>query len=220
MNRGSEDKRDPRKHVNTITSREVTSALELRAETTFLLVPLLYHKRKRRKEKKRKRNKYSLKTFSSFPLFFLISDFPPLRKCTTCKGELLNIQIQVDVFLFDKNCLNIRCSLFVLCWMKFFLIVCSNTPKPNQQAIRTLYPLSQLSGLIMIIIIFSVFHCTFLFVNNHLFAQLYDSKYSYLIQIVCIHLYSFKYSYQIQIIYTQLHGFKCSYLIIHNKYMV
>ena len=64
-------KRDPRKQVNMITSREVTSALELRAETTFLLVSLPDHKRKRRKEKKRKRNKYSLKTFSSFPLFFL-----------------------------------------------------------------------------------------------------------------------------------------------------
>ena len=62
-------KGDTRKHVNTIISREVTSALELRAETTSLLVPLPDHKRKRRKEKKRKRNKYSLKIFSSFPLF-------------------------------------------------------------------------------------------------------------------------------------------------------
>ena len=114
VNRVSEDKRDPRKHVNTITSREVTSALELRAKTTSLLVPLPDHKRKRRKEKKRKKNKYSLKTFSSFPLFFLISDFPPLRKFTTCKRELLNIQIQVDALLFYKNCLNFRCSLFVL----------------------------------------------------------------------------------------------------------
>ena len=51
--RVSELKRDPRKHVNTITSREVTSALELRAETTFLLVPLPDHKRKKRKEKKK-----------------------------------------------------------------------------------------------------------------------------------------------------------------------
>ena len=59
-------------------------------------------------------NKYSLKTFSSFPRFFLISDFPPLQKFTICKRGLLNIQIQVDALLFYKNCLNSRCSLFVL----------------------------------------------------------------------------------------------------------
>ena len=59
-------KGDTRKNVDTITRREVTSALELRAKTTSLLVPLPDHKRK---EKKRKRNNYSLKTFSSFPLF-------------------------------------------------------------------------------------------------------------------------------------------------------
>ena len=53
MNRVSEDKRDPTKHIDTVISREVTSALELRAETTFLLVPLPDHKRKRRKEKKK-----------------------------------------------------------------------------------------------------------------------------------------------------------------------
>ena len=53
MNRVSEDKRDPRKHIDALISREVTSALELRAETTFLLVPLPDHKRKRREEKKK-----------------------------------------------------------------------------------------------------------------------------------------------------------------------
>ena len=41
MNQESENKRDPRKHIDTVIKREVTSALELRAETTFLLV-LLY----------------------------------------------------------------------------------------------------------------------------------------------------------------------------------
>ena len=72
-------KGDTRKNVNTITRREVTSALELRAETTSLLVPLPDHKRKKRKEKKRKRNKYSLKTFSSFTLFL------DIWLCTTSK---------------------------------------------------------------------------------------------------------------------------------------
>ena len=85
-------KRDPRKHVNTITSKEVTSALELRAETISLLVPLPDHKRKRRKEKKRKRNKYSLKTFSSFPPLFYIW-LSTTSKLYYCKRELLNIQI-------------------------------------------------------------------------------------------------------------------------------
>ena len=71
MNWVSEDKRDPWKHIDTVIKREVTFALKLRVETTFLLVPLPDHKRKKRKEKKRKgkKNKYSLKTFSSFPLF-------------------------------------------------------------------------------------------------------------------------------------------------------
>ena len=62
-NRISEDKRDPRKHIDTVTKREITPALELRAETTFQLLPLPDHKRKE------KRNKYSFKTFSSFPPF-------------------------------------------------------------------------------------------------------------------------------------------------------
>ena len=53
VNRVSEDKRDPRKHIDTVIKREVMSALELRAETTFLLVPLPDHKRKKRKEKKK-----------------------------------------------------------------------------------------------------------------------------------------------------------------------
>ena len=65
-------KGDTRKNVDTITRREVTSALELRVETTSLIVPLPDQKRKKRKEKKRKRNKYSLKTFSSFTLFLAI----------------------------------------------------------------------------------------------------------------------------------------------------
>ena len=43
VNRGSEDKRDPRKHIDAVIKREVTSTLELRAETTFLLVPLPDH---------------------------------------------------------------------------------------------------------------------------------------------------------------------------------
>ena len=54
MNQVSEDKRDPRKHIDTVISREVTSTFDLRAETTFLLVPLPDHKRKRRKEKKKR----------------------------------------------------------------------------------------------------------------------------------------------------------------------
>ena len=45
-NRDSENKRDQRKHIDTVIKREVTSAVELRAETTFLLVPLPDHKRK------------------------------------------------------------------------------------------------------------------------------------------------------------------------------
>ena len=44
---GSEDKRDPRKHIDTVIKREVTTDLELRAETNFLLVPLPDHKRKK-----------------------------------------------------------------------------------------------------------------------------------------------------------------------------
>ena len=49
----SEDRRDPRKHIDTVISREVMSALKLRAETTFLLVPLSDLKKKRRKKKKK-----------------------------------------------------------------------------------------------------------------------------------------------------------------------
>ena len=50
VNWGSKDKRNPRKHIDTVIKREVTSALELRAETTFLLVPLPDHKKKKRKK--------------------------------------------------------------------------------------------------------------------------------------------------------------------------
>ena len=78
MNRVSEDKRDPRKHIDTVISREVTSALELRAETTFLLVPLPDHKK--REEKKRKRNKYSLKN-----ILLLSPFFPNIQLSTTSK---------------------------------------------------------------------------------------------------------------------------------------
>ena len=106
---------DPRKHLDTVISREVTSALELRAETTFLLVPLPDHKRKKSTLKKH---------FPPFP-FFLTSDFPPLRKFTTSKREFLYIQIQVDALLFYKNCLNFTCSF-----------VCFNTPNPTKKAIH------------------------------------------------------------------------------------
>ena len=37
-------------NIDTAIKREVTSALELSAETTFLLVPLPDHKRKKRKK--------------------------------------------------------------------------------------------------------------------------------------------------------------------------
>ena len=50
VDRGSEDKRDPRRDIDTVIKREVTSALELGAETTFLLVPLPDHKGKKRKQ--------------------------------------------------------------------------------------------------------------------------------------------------------------------------
>ena len=106
-------KGDPRKHVNTITSREVTSALELRAETTSLLIPLLDHKR--RKEKKRKEKGIStLKTFSSFPLFLDIwlSTTSKIYYLQRGTSEHSNPSWR---FCFIKNCLIIRCSLFVLC---------------------------------------------------------------------------------------------------------
>ena len=98
---GSEDKRDPRKHIDTVIKREVTSVLVLRAETTFLLVPLPDHKRMRRKEKKKE--KVLFKNILLLSPFSLISDFTPLQKFTSCKRELLNIQIQVDALLFDKK---------------------------------------------------------------------------------------------------------------------
>ena len=44
-------KRDQRKHIDTVIKREVTSALVLRAETIFLLVPLPDHKRKKKEKK-------------------------------------------------------------------------------------------------------------------------------------------------------------------------
>ena len=43
-----------------------------------------------------------------------------------------------------------------------------------------------------------------LYVYIYIFAQLYDIKYSYLIQIICTQFYVIKYSYLIQIICTQL----------------
>ena len=108
-------KRDPRKHVDTITSREVMSALELRAETTSLLVPLPNHKRrKKKKKKKRKRNKYSLKTFSSFPLFLDIWLSTTSKIYYSQRGTSEHSNPSW-CFLFYKNCLIIRYSLFVLC---------------------------------------------------------------------------------------------------------
>ena len=50
-------------------------------------------------------------------------------------------------------------------------------------------------------------------VYNHLFAQLYDFKYFYLIQMICKELFDIKYSYLIQIICTELFDIKYSYLI-------
>ena len=64
------------------------------------------------------------------------------------------------------------------------------------------------------------FNFTYLFVYNHYFCtQLYDIKYSHLIQIICTHLYGFKYSCLIWIIWTLLHDFKYSSqtLIIYTQ---
>ena len=53
----------------------------------------------------------------------------------------------------------------------------------------------------------------FYFFNNHLFTQLFDMKYSYLIQIICMWIYDMKYSYLIQIICMWIYDMKYSYLI-------
>ena len=58
-----------------------------------------------------------------------------------------------------------------------------------------------------------IFNIQLQFFLNHTVSQLYDFKYSYLIQIICTQFYGFKYSNQIQIISTQFYGFKYSYLI-------
>ena len=50
----------------------------------------------------------------------------------------------------------------------------------------------------------------FVYNNRHLFVQLYDIKYSYLIQVICM---QFKYFSLTLIIYTQLYGFKYSYIM-------
>ena len=63
---------------------------------------------------------------------------PETEAFTTCKGKLLNIQIQVNALLFYKGCLNFRCSLFVLFLMKFFLILYCNT-QTNQKGHRGMF---------------------------------------------------------------------------------
>ena len=44
-------------------------------------------------------------------------------------------------------------------------------------------------------------------------TELYDIKYSDLIQIICIHMYDIKYSYLIQVIHAKLYDIKYSYQI-------
>ena len=54
--------------------------------------------------------------------------------------------------------------------------------------------------------------------NNHLFAQLYDINYFYIVQIICTQLYDIKYSHLILIIYTQLYGFKQLFLFNNSRF--
>ena len=57
---------------------------------------------------------------------------------------------------------------------------------------------------------------------EYFFTQLYDIKYSYLIQIILPQFYGFKYSYLILTIYTQVtifnnnYLFACSYMVSNN----